>query len=59
MLPLLREGREQAGWVPGTPIPVELQGLYWQDAQVDQNQVLKMDDRGEAFATLEKLLVNQ
>ena len=59
VLPLLRQGREKAGWVPGTPIPPELQGLYWQDAQMDQNQVLKMDDRGEAFATLEKLLVNQ
>ena len=59
VLPLLREGREKAGWVPGTPIPPELQGLYWQDAQMDQNQVLKMDGRGEAFAMQEKLLVNQ
>ena len=41
VLPLLREGREKAGWLPGTPIPPELQGLYWQDAQMDQNQVLK------------------
>ena len=59
VLTLLREGREKAGGLPGTPIPPELQGLYWQDAQMDQNQVLKMDGRGEAFAQQEKLIVNQ